>query len=125
MTRTAQETLTQILESGGGVVPDPTGPRMRAPESLIPLVKANRDEIRAVLAMSLGEYAKRGAPLAVFVPWAPLQRVVLSPGVLVVTEVTRGQTWTIGELDDLLTICGHSPTTVWEALVIFASVNAE
>jgi ribulose 1,5-bisphosphate carboxylase large subunit-like protein len=78
MTLTAQYTLAQILQSGGGLVPHPAGPKMRAPESLIHLVKAHRDEIRAILAMSLTEYAENGVPLAVLVPWAP-QRFALTP----------------------------------------------
>ena len=108
-----------------GSIPDPAGPRMRAPESLTPLVKAHRDEIRAVLSMSLDEYAKHGVALAVLISWAPSQRIVISPGVLMVPGISRAQTWTVRELGDLLTSCGHSPETVLEALVIFASAGAE
>jgi hypothetical protein len=122
-TATVRDTL--VLQHGGGVVPDPTGPRVRSPERLAPLVQTHRQEIRAILEMSLAEYALRGVPLAVLVPWALFGRVVLVPNVQVVPGVSRAQTWTIGELDDLLRICGHSSTTVWEALVIFASLNAE
>lgn len=124
MTMTAQDTLAQILHRGGGLIPDPAAPRMRAPGSLIQLVKVHREEIRAVLAMSLVEYAERGAPLAVLVPWAPSRRIVLSPGVLTVPGISRAQTWTVRELQDLLAICGQEPKTVLEALVIFASAGA-
>jgi len=124
MTLTAQDTLAQILQRGGGLVPHPAGPKMRAPESLMPLVKAHRDEIRAILAMSLPEYAEHGVPLAVLVPWAS-QRFVLSPELISVPGIDRGRTWTIRELNDLLTSCGHSPERVLDALVIFASAPAD
>src|SRR4030095_9225831 len=92
---------------GGGVVLDPAGPRMRASESLTPLVQDHRQEIRAILEMSLAEYAQRGVPLAVLVPWAPSQRIVLTPNVQTVPGVSRPATWTLGELKDLLGGCGQ------------------
>jgi|RhiMetdeSRZDD1v2_1073273.scaffolds.fasta_scaffold202409_2 hypothetical protein len=123
MTTTVRDTLDQVLRLGGGVVLDPAGPRMRASESLTPLVQAHRQEIRALLEMSLAEYAQRGMPLAVLVPWAPSQRIVLTPNVQRVPGVSRSETWTVGELQDLLVSCGHAPATVLEALAIFASAS--
>jgi hypothetical protein len=73
--------------------------------------------------MSLTEYAQCGVPLAVLVPWAS-QRFVLTPGVLSVPGIGRAQVWTVGELNDLLKSCGHSPVKVLDALVIFASAPA-
>ena len=125
MTTTAQETLAQILHRGGGLIADPAGPRIRAPESLTPLVRAYRDEIRAVFEMPIDEYATRGIPLAVLVPWAPSRRIVLTPNGQMVPGVSRSELWTTRELHDLLTSCGHSPATVLDALVIFASAPVD
>ena len=124
MTLTTQDTLAQILQRGGGLVLHPAGPKIWAPESLVPLVKAHRNQIRAILAMSSTEYARHGVPLAMLVPWAS-ERFALTPKAIRVPGIDRERVWTISELNDLLTSCGHSPRTVLDGLMVFASSPAD
>ncbi len=52
-----EQVLTQVLEAGGRLIPDPQRPRLLVPPALKPLVAEHREAIRALLRVAPVEEA--------------------------------------------------------------------
>ena len=129
---TSHEVLSRVLEAGGRVIPDPSGPQLAVPRSLKPLVEAHREELRQflaeewsprprtvsgaepgptlglarLLAMRLDVFTREGQPVEIRVPWWPAT-LFFVPDVrhaeaLSREGIERARVWTAAELVQLL-----------------------
>lgn len=136
---TAQDVLDRVLAAGGQVVRDATGPRLRAPADLRPLVEEHRAELRRLLtsetsasagryeaaptltAALLEDFARHGSITEVRVPgigptlfFVPALADVVR---LMAEGISRGRVWTAGELADMATVTTR-PRETWAAVML-------